>query len=472
MYQCVLNRAVDSALLIITVLLIRTLFKRQPKWFNVCLYGLIGIKLIIPDIFKTYYSFNRVYVLNNDVKTIVNESLVNNSVKSIDILPVIYYTGLLLMLTYFVVAYFKLNKKIKDSIKLKDNIYLSENINGPFLLNNKIYLPADISEDIDYVIKHEEAHLKRGDAIYKIIGFFILSIYWFNPLVWLSYNFLCKDIELAADERVIKNLDSESKAEYSRALLKYAGGGYHLSTVTFGEVSIKDRIKNILDYRKPGLWMIISCIVLIVVLSFGFLSSQRKSDFDLKVIIPSGNNINEPVYVSSQLSPVSGNIKVKFSDDIQLVLVNVEDREDVYTVINNKSIKLNKDSWYNLLVYKENSTSEDIEVNIQISNVELRIEDRINIFDYKTEYIGDNVNVNVITELLPYPKGYIKDYIEIKTSARPYELIVHLKGEGSKEEKDFAECANLAFELIGNMDVFTLVLEDNTAISFMDDTVS
>ena len=108
MYQYVLNRTVDSTLLIITVLLIRTLFKRQPKRFNVCLYGLIGVKLIIPDIFKTYYSFNRVYELNNDVKTIINETLANNSTKSIDIFPVIYYIGLTVLLSYFVFTYLKL----------------------------------------------------------------------------------------------------------------------------------------------------------------------------------------------------------------------------------------------------------------------------------------------------------------------------------------------------------------------------
>lgn len=99
---------------------------------------------------------------------------------------------------------------------------------------------------------------------------------------------------------------------------------------------------------------------------------------------------------------------------------------------------LTQDRWYHLVVYKENGTDEDIEVNIQVSGVELRIEDRVNIFDYKTDYIGDNVNVNVIAELLPYPSGYIKDYIEIKTSVKPFELIVHLKGEGSKEKTDFA----------------------------------
>ena len=136
MYQYVLNRAVDSLLLIVTVLLIRTLFKRQPKWFNVCLYSLIGIKLIIPDIFKTYYSFNRIYVLNNDVKTIVNETLVNNSTKSTDILPVIYYIGLTVMLSYFIFTYLKLNKTVKNSYKLKDRIYLSDKIHGTFLLNN------------------------------------------------------------------------------------------------------------------------------------------------------------------------------------------------------------------------------------------------------------------------------------------------------------------------------------------------
>lgn len=182
---------------------------------------------------------------------------------------------------------------------------------------------------------------------------------------------------------------------------------------------------------------------------------------------------NEPLKhsLARQLSPVSGSIKFRYSDDIEIALINTEDSEDVYTVINNKSIKLNKDSWYNVLVYKENSIDEDIEVNIQVSGVELRIEDRVSILDYKTDYIGDNVNVNVIVKLLPYPSGYVKDYIEIKTSVKPYELIVHLKGEGSKEEKDFAECANLAFELIGNMDVFMVILEDNTLHTFKDDIV-
>ncbi|MDY5653062.1 MAG: DUF4825 domain-containing protein, partial [Erysipelotrichaceae bacterium] len=167
--------------------------------------------------------------------------------------------------------------------------------------------------------------------------------------------------------------------------------------------------------------------------------------------------------------PVLGNVRFIFTDDIEVVLVNMEDSEDVYTVNSNKKIKLNKDSWYNVLVYKENSTEKDIEVNIRVANVELRIEDAVNIFDFKTDFIGDNVSVNAITELLPYPDGYIKDYIEIKTSEKPYELIVHLKGKGTKEEKDFAGAANLAFNLIGNMDVFTIVLEDNTVISFLDD---
>ncbi|MDY2731937.1 MAG: M56 family metallopeptidase [Erysipelotrichaceae bacterium] len=468
MYQYVLNRTIDSLPLIVTVLLIRTLFKRQPKWFNVCLYGLIGIKLLMPDIFKTYYSFNRVYALNNDIKTAVNSLIVTNETASISILPFIYYVGLILMLSYFVITYVNLYRTLKDSVKLKDNIYFSDRINTPFLFNQKIYLPADINEEIDYVIKHEQAHLKRGDGIYKIIGFIFLSVYWFNPLIWLSYHFMCKDIEEAADEKVIKNLDAESKSQYAKALLKHAKGGYHLSTVAFGEVSVKERIKNILDYRKPALWMIISCIVLIAVLSFGFLSSMRKSDFDLKVTVPAGNAYNNPVTVSSQISSVSGSIKFIFTDDIEVVLVNMEDSEDVYTVNSNRKIKLNKDSWYNVLVYKENSTEKDIEVNIRVSNVELRIEDAVNIFDFKTDFIGDNVNVNAIAELLPYPDGYIKDYIEIKTSAKPYELIVHLKGKGTKEEKDFAGAANLAFNLIGNMDVFTIVLEDSTEISFVD----
>ena len=228
MYQYVLNRTIDSLPLIVTVLLIRTLFKRQPKWFNVCLYGLIGIKLLMPYIFKTYYSFNRVYVLNNDIKTAVNSLIVTNETASINILPFIYYIGLILMLSYFLITYVKLYRTLKDSVKLKDNIYFSDRINTPFLFNQKIYLPADINEEIDYVIKHEQAHLKRGDGIYKIIGFIFLSVYWFNPLIWLSYHFMCKDIEEAADEKVIKNLDAESKSQYAKALLKHAKGGYHL----------------------------------------------------------------------------------------------------------------------------------------------------------------------------------------------------------------------------------------------------
>ena len=154
MYQYVLNRTIDSLPLIVTVLLIRTLFKRQPKWFNVCLYGLIGIKLLMPDVFKTYYSFNRVYVLNNDIKTAVNSLIVTNETVSINILPFIYYIGLILMLAYFVITYVKLYRTLKDSVKLKDNIYFSDRINTPFLFNQKIYLPADINEEIDYVIKH------------------------------------------------------------------------------------------------------------------------------------------------------------------------------------------------------------------------------------------------------------------------------------------------------------------------------
>ena len=472
MYQYVLNKSLDSILLIVTVLLIRSFFKRQPKWFNVCLYGIVGLKLLLPDIFKSYYSFNRVYVLNYDIKESLKTNIVYEAADKLNVFELIYYLGFVMMLVYFVFSIIKLKNTVRDSFKLKDNIYLSAKINSPFLLSGRIYLPKDADEDRELVIMHEMSHLKRGDEVYRMLGYLILAAYWFNPLVWLAYHFLCKDIEMAADEKVINELDGKSKARYSRALLKYASGSYHLKTLTFGEISVKERIKNIMNYKKPALWMIISCLVIIVVLSFGFLSEKRRSDFKLNVTVPASNSINNPVFLSSQVSPLDGSIRVEFESDVIVEFINIEDSSDTYTLTASGKIKPDKNSWYKVAVYKENNSNSDIETVLSLSSVELRIEDTVNIFDFRTDYIGDNVKVDAIASLLPYPDNYSKDYIEIKTSARPYELTVHLKGEGTKEEKDFAGAASLAFDLIGNMDVFTVMLEDNSAITFADGNTS
>jgi len=190
--------------------------------------------------------------------------------------------GILGMLLYAGNSYLRIRKKATEAVHLRDNIWLCDHVASPFILGvvrPRIILPSSIKpEEAEHVIAHEQAHLKRFDHFWKPLGFVLLSVYWFNPVLWIAYIFLCKDIELACDERVIRNMDTEEIKSYSSTLLNYSISRKMISVcpLAFGEVHVKKRIKNVLHYKRPAFWVILLAIVSCITIAVCFLTNPVK----------------------------------------------------------------------------------------------------------------------------------------------------------------------------------------------------
>lgn len=303
-----LNMSITANWMVLAVIAVTLIFKRIPKWINCLLWGLAGLRLILPFSFESIFSLapsadaldesilisqtpsidSGIPIINQTVNPALSQGFAPDNTASsapmqifMFILSVVWLAGIAAMLIYGAVSYIKIKRKTSESINLKDNIYYCDNIDTPFILGiikPKIYIPSGMDESyIDYIISHESAHLKRKDHIWKPLGFLILSFYWFNPVLWAAYILLCRDIEKACDEKVIKNMDAEDKKCYSEAIVASSTHRRMIMArpLAFGEVGVKARIKNMSSYKKPTLWIIIAAVILSVILSVCFLTNPK-----------------------------------------------------------------------------------------------------------------------------------------------------------------------------------------------------
>ncbi len=306
LFITVVNMSISAGWVVFAVLLLRLLLKKAPKWVNVLLWGFVAVRLICPFSFESALSLipssqtiNPELALNPaiiDSGVPIIDSVVNPVISSATITPEpekelnifkfimpylagAWLIGIVVLLIYTVVSYIRLKKKIGTAVLLRDNIYQSEAVVSPFLLGiikPKIYIPFNMNEqNIEHVIAHEMAHIKRNDHLWKPLGFLILTFHWFNPLAWLGYILLCRDIELACDEKVIKKLNNEQRADYSEALLSCSVNRRMIAAcpVAFGETDVKNRVKSVLNYKKPAFWVILVTIILSVVVAVCFLTN-------------------------------------------------------------------------------------------------------------------------------------------------------------------------------------------------------
>lgn len=303
-----LNMSLVAVPLIIVLIVIRPFMKKAPKAFLCALWGLVGLRLVCPFSFESILSLlptaqpisiekvttQPVETFGGEVTTVYGSQIVsgnmsvNDSLTPLQILTsaasLLWITGFSVMLVMGLISYLRLLRQVSASVNIKDNVFINDDIKSPFVLGflkPRVYIPSSLTEyEKEYVIAHENAHIKRRDYILKPIGYILLSLHWFNPLVWVAYIFLCRDIESACDERVVSKLDAEGKRNYSDILLRLSIPNKSLRAcpVAFGEIGIKSRVKSVLSYKKPGLWVGIVACVLTVALSVGFLTNPVSAD--------------------------------------------------------------------------------------------------------------------------------------------------------------------------------------------------
>jgi len=211
----------------------------------------------------------------------------------------IWLIGMVALFIYAVVSYGLLSNTTKASIQKEDNLWVCDGIQSPFILgliHPQIYLPSYIEEGhIPYIVAHEKEHIRCKDNWWKPLGYILLTIHWFNPLVWVAYILMCKDIELACDERVIRTMGAEDKKNYSKSLLLCSNPKHFISAcpVAFGEVGVKERIKKIVDYRKPSVWIVGIGILVCLIIVLGFMTDPKEKITDVAKISLRGGNYYE-----------------------------------------------------------------------------------------------------------------------------------------------------------------------------------
>ena len=288
LFTQIFNMSVSASYIVLAVLLLRLALKKAPKWLSLLLWAVVGLRLICPFTFESVWSLipslgqiHPVVALDqhapqyteysglNMLVTRLNEDLLARPEydrlmllqRLIPVFAVVWLAGILALTAYSIISCLKVRRSVLTAVRCQDNVYQSENVRSPFvfgLIKPKIYLPFQIGErSMTSVIAHEQAHIQRLDHLWKPLGFFLLTLHWFNPLIWLSYALFCRDLELACDERVIRNLDRDARADYAAALLSSSVSKPKIAAcpLAFGEVGVQKRIKSALSYRKPVLWV-------------------------------------------------------------------------------------------------------------------------------------------------------------------------------------------------------------------------
>ena len=302
------NLSISASWLILAVLVLRVVLKKAPKWVMPLLWGVVALRLVclfsiesalslipsaetIPSEIVTetrepvLYEQATLDIVTNPTLPSAAEVPVGVSRQQaqvdFNIYSVLWLAGMAALLVHAIVSAGKLKRKLATAILLRDNIYESEFVDSPFVfgvVKPNIYLPMHMDEGTAaYVIAHEHAHLARRDHWWKVLGYLVLALHWFNPLVWVAYILFCRDIELACDEKVVRGLDGAARADYSQALLSCAAPKRAVAAcpLAFGEGNIKTRVKSALHYKKPAFWVAAAAVLAVVIVAVCFLTNPR-----------------------------------------------------------------------------------------------------------------------------------------------------------------------------------------------------
>ncbi len=303
-----LNASISASWLVLAVLLARFCLKRAPRWTVVLLWAIVALRLLwpgeitlesplslvpsaetIPHTILTENSFNLQTGID-PVDERVNDYLGDYYYEGVTVptdrgkdmvgaISILWVVGMVALSGYALISYLRIKRRVATAVRLWEGVYQSEFVTSPFvlgLIKPRIYLPNHMEEKILlHVLEHETAHIRRRDHWWKPMGYVLLILYWFNPVMWVAYFFLCRDIELACDERVARTLDDRGRMEYSEALLRSSVSRWGISAcpLAFGEVGVKARIRSVLHYKRPAFWVIVAALVLCVVMAVCFLTN-------------------------------------------------------------------------------------------------------------------------------------------------------------------------------------------------------
>ena len=318
-FLMILNMSISASWLVLAVLILRLLLKKAPKWVSVVLWGIVGIRLICPFSIESALSLipstqtvspeimtdwtpevsTGIAPLDSIVNPVMSASFAPDPATSANPLQILIPVGAniwvlvgAMMLIYLLVSYWHLRRKVATAIRYNGQIYQSENISTPFVLGvvkPRIYIPFGMRlQDLGYVVAHEQAHIRRKDHLWKLLGFLLLTVHWFNPFMWIGYILLCRDVELSCDESVIKTLDDDQRADYTQALVSCSIRRHMVTAcpLAFGEVGVKERVRSVMNYKKPAFWSIVLALIVCVCAAVCFLTDPLDSNGYLELFKP------------------------------------------------------------------------------------------------------------------------------------------------------------------------------------------
>lgn len=304
----IVNISLVASWLVLVILAVRLVFRKAPKWSVCLLWSFVAIRLVFPFSIESALSLipsaeplpqDIIYTakpqvdtgissINSVINPVIAELLAPEPVASANptqiwsfVFSRIWIAGAAVMFFYALLSWWILRSKLATATLLQKGIKQSEQIDSPFVLGiirPVIYLPYQIDgTDRKYVIAHEQAHMTRKDHWWKLLGLMLLSIYWFNPMMWVAYIFLCRDIEAACDEKVIKEMEEDGKRAYSTALLNCSVRHRLMAAcpLAFGEIGVKERVKNVMNYKKPALWVVFIALLICIVIAICFLTNPQ-----------------------------------------------------------------------------------------------------------------------------------------------------------------------------------------------------
>lgn len=301
-----LNMSITASWLVFAVFLLRILFRKAPKFVSMLLWALVGIRLVCPFSLKSILSVipnpepvpseiltaerpviqSGISAVNETMNPVLSETFAPSAETGASplgslafVASVLWLCGIVVLLLYTAVSYRRIHKSVREAALYQGNVWLCDRIDTPFIfgvLRPRVFLPSDIEKaDLPYVLAHEQAHLKRRDHLWKPLGFLLLTVYWFNPVLWAAYILFCKDMELACDERVLRTLGAACKKPYSNALINCSVPRKRISAcpLAFGETGVKERVRSVLNYKKPAFWLAAVAVVAVAVAALVFLTN-------------------------------------------------------------------------------------------------------------------------------------------------------------------------------------------------------